>query len=497
MTTVRTLLLQLSPKSTSVTTQTSRSGLGIWVLVCLGAFVVLAPSIHLFPAESLYDGKRLMQLLVLGGVYVWLLAYPPAQRAWLSVYRQSRWQSRWGTTFIVLLGLLSAFFAPVPRYALLEVFYFVLLFGVIVLVAALYQAQPALADRVVIGLVLTSVGLYTLRFVVGYTAYLVTDIGMWPAGGTGFDHIRFFNQFQTWTLPLLVIPLVMTGSGKLVRVLSASLATIWWSLLIASGGRGTTLAVVCAIVCVVLVFRKCAWPYVRAQGLTLAGGIVCYLVLFVVLGQTESALTQRALTTDSERFLLWNDAVEMIEQAPWLGVGPMQYAYYHPSDLNAHPHNLALQIAAEWGVPAAILLGSLILWGLGAWIRHSLRHAHSVLRQHQKIGIHVAITAALLAGCGHALLSGMHIMPVPQMMAVLIVGWAWGLYYKHRSNMRRPSAMQHRLLVVVFSVAVAVVAWITVPEVGHEAQQERFEVYEELPERSVRNPRFWQIGYIW
>lgn len=472
-------------------------GVSAWVMVLMGAFVVLAPSVNLFPAEGLYNGKRLLQLAVLGGVYAVFMVHVPTRLAWLAVYRGLSPSARVGLALVFGLGFVSAVWAPVPRYALLDVLFLVLLVGLTILVATLYRSFHTIADRVLVGIVLTAVALYVIRFAMGYVAYLTVGFGIWPKGGTGFEHIRFFNQFQTWTLPLLVLPLLMKGTGQAIKVLSGSVAVVWWSLLIASGGRGTTLAVGAAAVVVALIFRKQAWSWLRVQGLVLIGGVLCYLLLFVALGETDASLTQRTLASDSERFILWNDAVAMVEQAPWLGVGPMHYAYYHPSDLNAHPHNAVLQFASEWGLPATILLVGLVFWGLGSWLRGSWQETQSVLRQHQKTALRVAVTAALLAGGGHALLSGMLVMPLPQMLLVLVVGWAWGMHITHKPLPKRPTGIQRKLVVVVFLSALSIVAWSIKDDIGAAAQAERFEVYEPLPERSVRYPRFWQIGYIW
>lgn len=60
-----------------------------------------------------------------------------------------------------------------------------------------------------------------------------------------------------------------------------------------------------------------------------------------------------------ERSAFWNQAVEMIQQKPFLGFGPYSFRFVQPASMTSvlatsdHPHNAVLKMAAERGVPTA------------------------------------------------------------------------------------------------------------------------------------------------
>ena len=78
------------------------------------------------------------------------------------------------------------------------------------------------------------------------------------------------------------------------------------------------------------------------------------------------------------RFRVWADALQLIAAHPWTGVGWGNFNFAwsltpFPNRHTAffdHTHNLPLQLAVELGVPMALLICGLLLWGLWqAWRR--------------------------------------------------------------------------------------------------------------------------------
>jgi O-antigen ligase len=75
----------------------------------------------------------------------------------------------------------------------------------------------------------------------------------------------------------------------------------------------------------------------------------------------------------SSRITLWSNVLHLIAQRPlwgW-GLGELDYAHYvtlYPGerfcDILDNAHNLPLQMAVEWGLPAALLVCTLLLWAV-------------------------------------------------------------------------------------------------------------------------------------
>jgi O-antigen ligase len=81
------------------------------------------------------------------------------------------------------------------------------------------------------------------------------------------------------------------------------------------------------------------------------------------------------------RFSIWRDTLALISQHPWLGVGFGEFnfawtltpsAARHPAFFD-HTHNLPLQLAAELGLPATLLVLGLLGWALWQAFERSWR----------------------------------------------------------------------------------------------------------------------------
>lgn len=98
-------------------------------------------------------------------------------------------------------------------------------------------------------------------------------------------------------------------------------------------------------------------------------GLPHFIQLFNESARTSSRL---AVLSTTGRSQMWPVTLEMIQHHPWLGVGPGQFARGFAeanlalggvSDgLVHHSHNLLLQLAAEYGVPALLVFLGLVAW---------------------------------------------------------------------------------------------------------------------------------------
>lgn len=89
---------------------------------------------------------------------------------------------------------------------------------------------------------------------------------------------------------------------------------------------------------------------------------------------------QSSADVSSSRFAIWSNALELIAQNPWTGVGWGNFNFAwtftqfpdRPVAFFDHTHNLPLQLAVEIGIPATLAVTGLVAWALGrarsAWI---------------------------------------------------------------------------------------------------------------------------------
>jgi O-antigen ligase len=180
---------------------------------------------------------------------------------------------------------------------------------------------------------------------------------------------------------------------------------------VALAARGPTAVRVTIVVGAVLLVAVLGTTI--ALGLTYSGdgsGSVNRLV--------DSTLTER-------RVMLWHDAMVIIGDHPWTGVGPGRFQFVSPTalaDPDAHnAHNEYLQQGAEEGVVGLVLLVLLFLWALG---RLAVSH---------RPGMTTAFAAAAVAALGvHASVDYVLHFPAIPMVAAALAGtgvrtrWASG-----------------------------------------------------------------------
>ncbi|MFT3818392.1 MAG: Wzy polymerase domain-containing protein [Rubrivivax sp.] len=115
------------------------------------------------------------------------------------------------------------------------------------------------------------------------------------------------------------------------------------------------------------------------RGLLLAAPVVYALSWLALAGWAEISHhvfggAARLAETDvsGSRFGIWADTLALIKANPWLGVGFGEFNLAwtltpfpgRPTAFFDHTHNLVLQFAVELGLPLAVLLLGLLLWGL-------------------------------------------------------------------------------------------------------------------------------------
>lgn len=404
------------------TTAVRDSTVASWLALALFLFIV--PLLVIWPiglTYSPYDEKRLLVVTLLALVAVLFVAVRPLRLLWLSQLATLPRVVVLMACAVLVLGVISATQARLPVAALTEPALWVVLLSAMAAVAALRSRLGSHFDTAMTGMLAFILFVYLLM-VCGYMAQIV--IGMRePDFSTlfvNFSHLRFFNDFQSWTLPLAMLPILYAEQRgwTLLKWLFAVAAANWWLLMLLTGGRGVFLATATSTLFVALLFKGRIAHWLKWYGIAAVGGVVLYLMIT----QIAPAVVTLSRSSLSGREELWWLALSMIAEHPLLGVGPMHY----PCGEHVwagHPHNAVLQIAAEWGLPAALLLSGLLLW-LFYRVIVQTRRSFPVSGA---IDVAPILLASLFSATVLAQFAGMIVMPINHITIVVMGGWLWAL----------------------------------------------------------------------
>lgn len=439
-----------------------------------------------------FDQHRIEQIVLLcivalGVVSVWRNA------AGVSLASLRFWV-RWALAGAFGLGLISAITATYPRFALLEWATLLLLLTLFLLLATQARQSSHAFDRWASHLIVALALIVALKIMVAYLAAMI-EVGQLDTlllfEGT-FSNRRFFGQVASICIPLLAYPLLRGGMSGFARAALFLLLAVWWMLVIVSGTRGTWVALAMAS----LVLAVCAWSacksWLKVQLWALALGALLFAILFVWLPVwigLDAALENRLsnLATMNGREVLWSLAWSQIQAHPWLGIGPMHMAAIR-NDFGAHPHNAVLQLAAEWGVPAALLLILPVAAGMVHLLTRLRQHTpHSVLL--------VCLTGSVLAAAAQSMVDGVIVIPYTQTLLVMSAGWALGVYWREPGvicPVTVTPTLRFGISILMLSGVVMLLYGIF-PEVLNRA--EVTQAYVDAGNVLIP-PRYWGVGWI-
>ena len=405
-----------------------------------------------------------------------------------------------------VLGMLSTAAAFSPRFAAFEVANLFLLY----MLAAMVAAEIARNGQPAILFVLRCLGVmcafYVFLFIVAYVGGLSLGIPLaLDDFTTNFSNIRFFNHAQTSTLPLLILLCCLTPRASRLRWLWMAVATYWWMALYATTGRGTLLGMAVGCVAVAVLARWRAVPYLRQVALTAGLGLLAYFFFLTVvpallgadgMRSFSYAFERTAADPASGRTRLWHLAATLIEQHPWLGVGPMHFAHYGRSvGIGAHPHDWLFQVAAEWGLPASACLLVAVACGLRALLRAGARvRDDDTANQAAFAALLTGAVAILVDG----LVSGIFVMPQSQLAIALYLGCAigWQRTVGAVAPVSASGGIRRGIGAACIIVAMAGVIAGAGPDAGARLRGEELTPAQQAVNTGMAWPRLWKAGYF-
>jgi O-antigen ligase len=458
------------------------------------AFLFLMPWV-LYPVHdrSPHDVARLIAMVVtvLAAASLGWIAFPMRRIRGVSVMFMA-------LVTLMSSAVMSAVASPVQEAAFRELFYFVGLFCVSVMVAM--RADHRQEERIfLLACVWGSATYSVLVLTLLLSGMAAQATGLREDVFVGYANYRFFNHVQSIALPVVAIATTIAGSVAMRRCAWFSLVT-GFAFLFFLGGRATLCGLTIGWLLCAVCARRTAMPVMRNLLLSAFAGLALYVLLFIlaplVLGMPADRLDASRTGSVHARFELWRLAWEYIVSSPWLGIGPMHYAH-HVNPEAAHPHNAYLQIAAEWGVPVAVLVIAMALTGMHRFMSRLRR----ITDEHEALigtGLLLALTSALV----DAFFSGNLVMPVSQLWFAMAVGWAFAWYARNgrvSSGPAHPAVhsrrVNHWVLAVLLVSSQLWLWWSIWPEwVDLPAHLERVKL--ELANNERLNPRFWSHGWF-
>jgi len=464
----------------------------ILFLVFISTYLCLAPSLNLLA----YDSKRMVAVILVSlALLISLLNFGKKKYYAFFIFALN---TKIKLISIILLMLFSCFFAANQLTAFLETSFYIGLFFFCLILCKIVRDQNQIVTLFFFITFHTAALLYLTNFFTAFLASFIENIPLlWPEPFSGFSNVRFFNQYQICSITLLSLPILLypTLDKRLINLLKF-IAIGWAILLFASGSRGAILSVMLAMILTLCVFKNHAKAFLKLNTLILLTGLIIYLILFKLIPfYFDNQVTMDWRPSDSfvrtnNRIALWQFAIQYIKDNPWLGIGPMHYAYY-PGPTNAHPHNSLLQWACEMGIPSTVLLISLVFSALVAWVKKFYR-LNKENKQYAPPHLWIALFCSICSGLIYSVVSGVIVMPLSQIMMTLIAGWMLGLYFQDKAQ--KPATQLQNISFKLFAGATLITLTYTILP----SLLPRLTDYSGLLDHNYTTiaPRFWQIGGI-
>ena len=507
----------------------------------LGIYLLITSTRYLFSNIAMFDAKRMIEITVFGVILVLAILDPKLRMELAAQFRQiPRWIGL-GLLGFIGLGVISSVYNASSPFALAYSLADVYMLAIMIVLALVVAAC-----RTIAGTKFDQLAMFCLALL-GLAVGLQELIGVAVAWGSGyqfsydialahFAHPRFYNQLQSWTIPLLAALPVVFSRYRPAALLCVLILGLHWYILLMTGARGGTLSLLAAFTISGVLFPGIRRTIIKWQSAGIVLGALIYSLMLLgpdtgfepLTTQTqlqnspkthnalmdssrESDLSGEASGKDSNpyfelslgrpmlntsgRLRLWRMAAEYGRENPVLGIGPMNYACKGPSGWAGHPHNFVMQLLSEWGIPATLLALSLLFFILARLLRRLKTEVGENLTGLWQL--QVALSTSILAAVMYSGFSAVLIMPASQVTAILICGWLLGTFSPSAATAIDFSAehggVQYRrvsMLILITSLTATMVLW---PFGSYEVN--RMGLYQEqLPHADWTMPRFWQLG---
>ncbi|MBA2548821.1 MAG: O-antigen ligase family protein [Burkholderiaceae bacterium] len=478
----------LSINSTAPIDERTGTAGGFLVLILLSWLVYLlaAPTIGFKWIESWHNEQRAAQVVLLALTAAAYCLNLVTQR------RNTQVVAR-GIPLLALMffaiGALSALRSKFVLAAFAEIGLMALLLVLALVTAAVVSADVQRYSRWARWFALLLATGYVLGVATRYAAAVSLDRGIdIDVLILGYANPRFPSALHALLIPFVAYIAADHREQRLLRIASIVVLTFIWAINVGLQTRAIWFAYVLVLPASLLLF---GWRNSGRVALVIISTAVAGVLTFYALswlsppptadGVATAALRDWAGLTFRE--VVWRMSWEAISEAPLLGIGPMQFATFD-NRVGAHPHNWVMQVAAEWGVPALLLL----LFALVLLLR-ALRRAASIDS--------TVVPAALAFGVGLAngLVDGNLVMPVSQSAFAMASGLMLAAIVHTQQSVEHLNSVSKPLvslgLAVFAAVSVSAFALVSFSDQAKGASR-----FQQTQPGAWLVPRFWEQGLL-
>ena len=307
--------------------------------------------------------------------------------------------SGWVLLFLAI-ALISTGFSPVPAAAAKGLLKLISYLGVYALMRKLLDQRSLWWDRLLAALL--SGGLLSSVLALRQLYASTEELAGWAdPNSVSAGTIRIYgplgnpNLLAGYLIPLLTLAVVacLRWQRLSFRLFAGVTAAMAGAATLFTYSRGGWLGLLAAagVLGILLLIRSTAhWPPLWRRLLPLAALLIGALVVVVAVTQLEpirtrvmSLLAGRGDSSNNFRINVWLAAIDMVQDRPWLGIGPGNAAFnsiyplYQQPKFNAlSAYSVPLEILVETGIPGLLaclgLLASSVQAGLRIHGRHGL-----------------------------------------------------------------------------------------------------------------------------
>ncbi|WP_286815517.1 O-antigen ligase family protein [Marinobacter sp. UBA3607] len=328
----------------------------------------------------------------------------------------------------------------------------------------------------------------------------------------GFVNVRHWGHLATWLLPIMPLSVLCfsLNKNKLWLSLVYTGAALWWWLVFMSSARGTLLALLLSSIICLAIFYKSSFSYFKVFFCQAFFGVVVWFFLSLVIPTLvydsyafDGGAVRGIRTDNTDRLVQIRESWAMsLEKFP-LGLGVQSWIThdiitdeYKKFVKFAHPHNMYLMWAAEYGWGIIVALSVVLFHGVFQFFRAKSRF-NGKYNGSIMVGLTLSVSAALV----HAGVSSVFIAPASMLVGFLVLSGFWGgINFETRAKVgieKLGIMVVKGIFVRVFCVFLAIfsILWIFDVFTYHYLMKQDYDFYVEEVGYNIK-PRFWEHGFF-